>query len=331
MGEDPQVNSQSRADLVGVSVVQIGMCTDDLPASLRMYNELFGFVNGGGNVLWGELMRVQDLPPEAHGLIWWMVTDAPFFQLEFFHHTNPAQRPLPTDWRPSDHGWVRFGIAVPDFDRVLDGLDHWSVPVLGRIGDGGQRRLAFRDPHIGVVVEVIENAPDADKNVGPRLTYAANSVADIEASRRFYGEVVGGSIEPLEVLHQPEDEALWGLGDTQRTGFVVRFGDICFELVEYTSPRGRPRREDYRVSDQGIMNLALGSRDLAPISALIKRVIGAGGTVTRGKDTPEPSGTYVLDPGCELEIMTMPEALGAHIGWVPSTPFLDEFVRLHFR
>ena len=41
-----------RADMAGVTIVQVGMCTDDMPASLRMYNEAFGFLNAGSNALW---------------------------------------------------------------------------------------------------------------------------------------------------------------------------------------------------------------------------------------------------------------------------------------
>lgn len=320
------MNSPPRADMAAVSIAQIGLCTDDLPASLRMYSELFGLDNAGGNAIWGNVITIQNLPPESQGLIWWMVDKAPFFQWEFFYHTTPKQRPLAADWRPSDHGWVRYGIAVPDFDRVVAGLDRLHIAVIGQKGASGQRRLAFRDPHIGAIVEVIEKPG----SVGPLFVYAANSVADIEASRRFYGEVIGGKIEPLETLHQPEDEALWGLPDAKRKGFVVRFGDRCFEIIEYTTPKGRPRRPDHRVSDQGVMNMALGSRDLPPISALVKRIIAAGATVTIGKDSPEPAGTYVLDPGCELEIMSIPEALYPALGFEPTFPFLDVFVSQHF-
>jgi len=317
------MNSQLRADMKGVLVVQIGLCTADLPASLRLYNQVFGFKNAGGNVLWGETIRVQNLSPDSHALMWWMVNSVPFFQLEFFHHTNPKQRPLRADWRPSDQGWGRFGLAVADFDRVVQGLEHARIPVLGTRGAKGQRRLAFRDPHIGVIVEVIEKPSNTDTT----LVYAANSVADIEASRKFYGEVVGGKIEPLETLHAAEDEALWGMTNVARKGFVVTFeSGACFEILEYTNPKGRPKPDDYRVSDQGIMNMALGSRSAPPISALIKRIIAAGGTATQVLDTPDSAGTYIIDPGCELEILAMPEAADSMIGFTAALPFLDEFI-----
>jgi hypothetical protein len=67
-----------------------------------------------------------------------MVGKRPFSQLELFHHGNPAQQPLPEDWRPCDHGWVRFGIAVDNFDQVMSGLARRSIPILGTAGATGQ-------------------------------------------------------------------------------------------------------------------------------------------------------------------------------------------------
>src|SRR5262245_21221991 len=105
-----------------LAYVQIGMNSNDIVATLRLYSQLFGFSNAGGAPAWGDNLQVQGLGPDSHMMMWWMVGADPFFQLEFFTHGEPAQRPLRADWRPSDHGWVRFGIAIEDFDRVVTGL-----------------------------------------------------------------------------------------------------------------------------------------------------------------------------------------------------------------
>src|SRR5207248_2327521 len=135
------MNAQPRAETLDFNLSQLALNTTDMSASLRLYSELFGFRNAGGNAFWGELARVQGLEPDAHCVMWWMVGGATFFQLEFFHHGHPKQRPQPKDWRPSDHGWVRFGVAVDDFDRVVAGLQRRAIPVLGSQGAKGQRRL----------------------------------------------------------------------------------------------------------------------------------------------------------------------------------------------
>src|SRR5438132_14200132 len=112
-------------------------------------------------------MRIQGLNPQNHAIIWWRIGGAPFFQLEFFSHGSPKQRPQPADWRPCDRGWVRFGIAVNTYDHVVDGLARWNVTLLGTAGTHGHRRLGFRDPHVGCMVEVMESsATDC-----PTMTY----------------------------------------------------------------------------------------------------------------------------------------------------------------
>jgi catechol 2,3-dioxygenase-like lactoylglutathione lyase family enzyme len=313
----------ARADsgTAGIHVVQIGMNTSDLSGSLRFYREIFGFSNAGGNVLWGDIMRIQGLDPDARSLIWWMVGAAPFFQLEFFHHSRPIQRPLPADWRPCDHGWVRFGLAVSRLDEVERGLERWGItPATASAGQTGAGRLAFRDPFIGVIVEVSENRSCPC----PRATYATSSVEDIKSARRFYGEVIGAELEPLARLHSAEDEALWGLTGVERDGFVARFGDMALEVIEYRKPRGRARR-DPLISDQGIMNVALGSRDLGRIRALLERIRADGHQTTFVFEGPETLGTYIVDTGCELEIFATPERFDGAVGFVPAAPFLADF------
>ena len=137
-----------------LKTMQIGMNSLDLPGTLRLYSAL-GFSNAGGQTIWGELIRIQGLPPESRAIIWWMVGRQQSFQLEFFQHSQPSPRPLRDDWLPSDHGWTRFGLEVTHFDRCLATLQNFDIPLLStqKVGPDG-RRAAFRDPFIGVIVEL---------------------------------------------------------------------------------------------------------------------------------------------------------------------------------
>lgn len=304
----------------GLHIVQIGLNTCDLAGSLRLYREVFGFANAGGNVLWGDVMRIQGLDAQSRSLIWWMVGASAFFQLEFFHHTNPKQRPLPADWRPSDHGWVRFGIEVANLAAVTAALAHSKVNVLGAEGAAGSRRLAFRDPFIGVIVEVIENIRIA----GPVVNYVTCSVADLAAARRFYGEVIGAELKPLDDLHQPAAESLWGLGAAVRDGFLARIGERCIEVISYRQQPGRLPR-DRRISDQGIMNVALASRDVPTIRTLLDRIRADGHQSTLVLEGPDFLGTYIVDPGYELELFASPESRDDLVGFRPVGPFVADF------
>jgi catechol 2,3-dioxygenase-like lactoylglutathione lyase family enzyme len=138
-----------------LQLFQIALVTSDLPGSVRLYAEAFGFRNAGGQCSWAS--RVQGIGPEARHVMWWLIGSQSFFQLEIFQYSRPESRLLPPDRRPCDHGWVRFGIGVGDFDRCLAALEaHGIAPIAAPVTLAGRRRLAFRDPYAGAVVEVIE-------------------------------------------------------------------------------------------------------------------------------------------------------------------------------
>ena len=303
-----------------LSLVQVALNSTSVSGSLRLFSELFGFRNAGGSPAWGKVLAMQDLPDEAHCIVWWLVGTTPFFQIEIFHHDYPQQRLLPRDWRPCDLGWVRLGVAVSDFDRTVAGLDRYGVPVLGAAGAPPARRLAFREPYAGCIVEVIERE-DVD---GPSVAYVTSSVADLENARRYYADVVGATIEPIEGLHGPEDEVLWGLAGAEREGFLARLPGGILEIVQYVSPAGRSRRADHRSSDQGILNVAVGSRSHDAIRALIDRIHDFGLRTTVIVDNDTVCGTYVVEAGYEMEMLSIPPELDAALGFKPSTPFVNE-------
>ena len=308
-------------------VVQLAMCSNDLPLTLRMYIEVFGFADAGGRKFWGEwLARVQDLGDDAACLLWWLVGRQDLLQLEFFHHTLPEQRPLPSDWRPSDEGWVRWGLAVPDFDATLERLRGFGVDTLSEpIENAGLRRVCFRDPGAGIVVEVMEDGEQLPGGVRPRhydlapaVVYAALSVRDLERARSFYVDTLGLGEEAADAVHSPELEALWGLHDARREVVVVRGGDIYLELVRYDDPAPRPKPDGYRLSDQGFMNVAVGFRSKPAAERLLGRVMDGGGQVNAGLPPSPAGGTYVKDnQGLSLEIAAQPREFDPDFGFMP--------------
>jgi catechol 2,3-dioxygenase-like lactoylglutathione lyase family enzyme len=311
-----------RTDL---TVIQIGLNTTDVAATARLYCELFGFANAGGHLIWGEPMRIQGLDPDARGLMWWLVGRQRFFQLEIFHHTRPAQRPLPDEWQPSDHGWTRFGVEVSRFDDAMATLGRWGIVLTGQCQDNsGIRRAAFRDPFVGCVVELIEaTTPRVSGHaLDPVVRYATSSVSDLTSARRFYGDVLGFGIDPLTGLHEPAHETLWGLTDARRDGFVVDSGTTKLEIVRYETPAGRPRQADYRTTDQGIVNIALGSRETMAIEHVVDRLRDEGCRLTPVVRFGDALGTYLLDPEREMELIALPEALDAHWGFEPIASFI---------
>ena len=305
-----------------------------MAGSLSLYSDAFGFRNAGANCVWGDVIRSQGLDPSARALMWWMTGCQTFFQLEFFHHTSPRQRPLRADWKPNDHGWVRFGIAIQDIERSRSILAQHGAVILGETSTGtANHRYAFRDPYLGVIVEVMQQAPDTSPAAvqpgrSPMVVYVASSVSNVETARAFYRDTLGFSIEPMETLHQPRDEALWGLGGAARDGFVVRAGtsSVLLEIVQYQNPTGRPRPADHRVSDQGIMNVALGARDCSEVSAVFRKLAQAGLRPPLLVETTDIVFGYINDPERELEVAAFPESLDVDVGFKPQRPFMNRLI-----
>lgn len=314
----------------GPQLAQIALCTSDIPRSVQLYSEVFGFAEAGGRSLWGpRVARIQATGDDGAFVLWWLVGRQDLVQLELFHHTTPAQRPLPADWQPSDLGWVRFGLAVPDFGGALVRLRERGVATLTEpLAVDGLRRVCFRDPWARCVVEVMEEGSATPGGIRPRfydlvptVVYAALSVPDLGPARAFFCDTLGLVEEPGEVLHRPEHEALWGLAGARRESFVARGGDVFLEVVRYDDPVGRPKPEDYLLSDQGFMNVALGFREKTDLDATYAR-FAAGGYHDNNEPPAVAGGTYVVDAqGNSLELLLAPRELDAAFGFQPHPLF----------
>jgi catechol 2,3-dioxygenase-like lactoylglutathione lyase family enzyme len=327
-----------KEDRVGsdLKLMQVALNTCDLAGSLAFYSEVFGFANGGGQVGWGEVMRLQGLDRSDRFLLWWMIGRQQSVQFEMFHHSQPAQRPQPRDWSPVDHGWNRIGIGVPDFDGTLAALARWDVtPITAPVRMGPGRRIAIRDPFAGIIIEIIEEtdelAPGLRRrhfDLDPFIVYAAVSVADIDQARHFFGNIVGLPLSDNNDLHAPEDESLWGLASVSRKSVVVDAGDIKIEVVEYCSPRGRPKADDHRISDQGMMNIALRSTERGRVQDVIDQAIADGSPPTAVISGNGMLVTYIQDRDRELELIgAPPEADPAIGGLFPSGPLMGMSIR----
>lgn len=309
--------------------MQLGVNTTDMVSTLHFYADVFGFINAGSTAAWGQILEIQGLT-DARTLMWWMIGRQELVQFEVFHHTHPKQQPLPDDWRCSDIGWGRFGVSVADFDRTLEKLSAWNVSLIAgvQVRRGG-RRAAIRDPFVGAYIEIMEEVADlpggvrpAHYDVDPAFIYVTMSVSDLEASRAFYSHSLGLEILPLEVLHEPEDESIWGLGGALRDGFVVAAGQVFVEILAYSHPFARPKPTGHMISDQGIMNVAFGTRDRTVIEAIVARLDAEGKGPPRMLEGPDILGTYLLDQEREVELFAWPPELDAAIGFKPAGDFI---------
>ena len=263
---------------------QIALSVIDLRRAHRWYREVVGLRPAGGtNLFAGPLAsRVQGLP-RAASTCWWLVDRQEQFQLELFEFRSPLVRRLPGDWRPSDVGYSMVSLAVEDLEATLErARAAGSPPLTDPIGEPGSRRACVRDAD-GVLVELMEDDPrDPRPRERPRPGISAVtrsvtlSVLDLDRSRRLFGETL--DLVPAEglELHRPEHEALWGLEGAQRESAVYWAEDLVVELVQYADPAPRPWPSGYRISDQGLLNIAFGFRERAAFEAASRRCLEAG-------------------------------------------------------
>ena len=251
-------------------------------------------------------------------------------QLEFFSHTLPQPRPLSDDWRPSDLGWVRWGLTVPDFEQALERLRALGVCTITEPQlHAGLRRVCFRDPGTRTVVELIEEGPAVPGGIRPRYydlvpaaVYATLSVPDLDRARVFYLDTLGLQEDEV-VLHTAEMESLWGLPGASGQSFVARGGDVYLEVVQYEEPVGRPRPDDHRLSDQGFMNIAVGSRVRAESEAIIEQVRAGGYKVNAEMPGVAAGGTYMSDgDGNSVEVICAPREFDSTFGFAPQPELL---------
>ena len=310
-------------------LAQLALCSSDIAATVRLYTEAFGFADAGARVHWGRhLARVHRLGEDATCMTWWMVGRQDLVQLEIFHHVQPPQRPAPADRRASDLGWVRWGVALPDFDFALTRLARFGVePVTEPIVHSGLRRVCIRDPGTGVFVELLEEGPATpggvrtrDATLVPAVVYATLSVPDLATAREFYVDVVGLDEDRSTVLHTVGMEALWGLEGASRETVLLRAGDCFLELVQYSDPVGRPASG--RLSDQGFMNGGVMVRERRDFDAILARAAARGlDPHVEPADRPNTEAYLPDGTGSLVEVMLVPREYEAEYGFVARPRF----------
>ncbi|HYX77894.1 MAG TPA: SDR family NAD(P)-dependent oxidoreductase [Solirubrobacterales bacterium] len=306
---------------------QIAVSVTDLRRTQRWYREVLGLEpSGGTNLFAGPLAAMVQGVPRAASTCWWLLDRQELFQLELFEFRSPLVRPLPHDWRPCDVGYTTVSFCVDDLDAALRrATAAGGAPLTAPLGSPGKRRACLRDPE-GVLIELMEEDPRAAeprRRPRPGLAAVARSVtlsvSDLEPSARFFGEILGLDAADSVALHAPEHEALWGLEGARRESLLMWADDFLVELVRYLEPAGRPWPPGYRISDQGIVNIAFGFRERTQFEAAHERCLEAG---FRGNGPPLRLGAwsvvYVNDnQGFSVELLHIEPWYERQMGFRP--------------
>ncbi|SDP47603.1 EthD family reductase [Desulforhopalus singaporensis] len=308
-----------------ITLCQVAMSVTDLKTTFAWYQDMFGFLpSGGTEEFCGPLFEaIQGIPDVASKTLW-AVDQQEFFQLEFFQFKSPEVRPLPKDWRPCDIGYNALGLHVADFDATLARLETAGTKLLSApAGSKGSRRVCVKDPE-GVLLEIMEDDPcaaDATPRPRPKVPVAVRSVTmsvpDLEKSKKVFIDAFGLKEAAGVTLHTPEQEALLGLEGAKRKELLLLAGDILLEVVQYLDPVGKPWPEKYRISDQGLLNVAFGCKNAQVFNETYARCIAAG---YEGNSDPvvTPNGGMIYfndDQGFSIEMLFVDDAMAAQVGF----------------
>ena len=119
------------------------------------------------------------------------------------------------------------------------------------------------------MIELIEDATLS----GPRLVGVALSVPELAVARKSFVEGCG-----CTVLDEKPDDCgwLWNEQGADKQSLLLNGGTITLELNCYTSPDPKPWPADYKLSDIGILNVALGFRKTALIKGRLAAMQAVG-------------------------------------------------------
>ena len=305
---------------------QVAFSVVDLVAAERWFRDGLGFVPAGGArlALRGPLYSAGTGLPRAASTCWWLVGRGEFVQLELFQFERPLARLMDDEVRACDVGYRRIGVWVADFDEALSRLERLgSAPMGDVVGPLGERRACVRNPD-GVYAEVMEDDPLSGAGLaGGRsscpvaLRSVSMSVKDLAGSEAFFSGLGLGHSDVS--LRAPEHEAVWGLPGARSENRVFDGGSVLLEVGQYLDPMGRDRPADYRISDQGILNIAFGVRSRHENESILRRASEAGGSLnSKPTRLPGGGGAYVNDPQrFSVELMWLSPSAERWCGFVP--------------
>jgi len=304
---------------------QLALSVIDVARSARFWCEGLGFLPAGGTRMFnGRALTGVTGMPGAAATTWWMVDRSDWLQLEIWQYDNPHAALMPPDHAPNDIGYSRCGVWVADFDATLARLAEQAIqPIAAPQGAAGNRRVCVRDPD-GIFVEMMEDDPLSEVTVvRPQCNVALRSVTlstpDLEESLKSLCEGMGMPVHDSP-LHDREHEALWGLSGAQCQRQVLNAGPVLLEVVQYKSPKGKPRRVGARLNDQGILNIAIGdARSSKKWKKVVDQATEAGWLPAKPIKTPLGGCNYFTgSQRFNIEIMWCRPGLGHRIsGFIP--------------
>lgn len=246
------------------NICQVAIVSKQAKLLRNWYCNMFGFLPASQTIFAGPLAtRVQGVVKDLN-FCYWAVDGKRQFQLEFFNFISPQVNPKLENWQPFDHGYNIIGIHSWDFEQTLARLQgSTECKLLAVKGEQGQRWLMVVDPD-GNYVELSEADPlvEQDKNypeIPATVRYVRMSVADINQAQLLWQSSFGLTENSSAQLPEYHDEVLFPKHAPIYQQCLLKGQGILLELRQYSQPLPQARLASHNVTDQGIMNIAIGA------------------------------------------------------------------------
>ena len=256
-------------------ISQIALSVNDRERSRSWYQQIGLEQTGGMGPVSGahpaQMLGLTDL--EAH--IAWVAGHDPMSQLELIEFSRPVPRPLPEDWGLQYAGYGFIGLVVPDFEKVLRqfrsaGTEHTIT------GIRNSRSIWTSDPD-DVPLEILEKDPlglrRPARNDGELASIRTISltVGDLAKAKRFWISAIG-----LTEYHHTEyffndvpGNLATGVADWEEE--ILKGGTVLVRLLKPRNSTIVPWTPDHRLSDTGLLNIAVIMDDPESYKALCER------------------------------------------------------------
>jgi catechol 2,3-dioxygenase-like lactoylglutathione lyase family enzyme len=303
-------------------ICQVALSVTDRERSLAWYENL-GFEHSGSmGPLGGDVpARLVGLPAALVRIEWALPRD-PMTQFELIQFLEPQPRKLFPERNLLNAGYGLVSIVAPDFSKALAVL-RAAGSLVGVSGTEGSRSIWTRDPD-GVAVEIMERDPLGEPPAARGAAHLSSirsvalTVEDLGKAARFWTETVGlTACPPGQFAFNPFPADLCG-GVARWEQETVKGGSMLLRLL---SPRGAPviaKPADYRLSDVGILNVAVIFDTREPFDALLGRFRSKGYPLAVASPMELEGGATMYGHDDQRNSIEMGFALPQHVekyGW----------------
>jgi predicted enzyme related to lactoylglutathione lyase len=244
------MTEQEKADSEKFVINQFAMTVADIDASMKFYQDIFGFKFAGKQKLSGSLAASVQGLDEVEAEYGWLVDDSEFFQFEFFEYAKPVAA---ENYGKSDFEFCM--IAVSDISVVFNRLDDMSISYVDESFENlitSIKLCTFNDPD-GIEVRVIEDI-EAD-NFQAKFWGTSILVSDVVAASEFFEDLMVWG-------HTAEFDAVV---EHNSSGWEVYLQDSAGHILYVSQSEDL---QQHNIYEPGISHLCFGSRSRSSFRAL---------------------------------------------------------------